>query len=71
VDGKPSITINDSALEDHHFLTEFSYQFLMITNDDDSAAIEISSNIPPEQKGYKVCYPAENPKRYRCVIEPN
>jgi nucleosome binding factor SPN SPT16 subunit len=48
VSNKPTITINDSSEDPYHFTTEFGYQFLMITNDDDSASIEVSSDIDPE-----------------------
>jgi len=35
--GKQSVSMNHSSSLDFHFLTEFSYQMVMITNNDESA----------------------------------
>ena len=69
---KSTVIIHDSAKENkHHFLTDFSYQMIMVTNDDESSFVEVSSNFSRNQKGYKVCYPPENPKQYKAMVEPN
>jgi len=46
VKGKSSVSINHSTSVDYHFLTEFSYQMVMITNNNESAQVEIKSDFP-------------------------
>ena len=54
----------------HHFMSDFSYQFLMIQNDDQYTTIEVKSNFGKNAKGFKVCYPSENTKKYKLLVEP-
>ena len=61
VNGIDSLIIHHSdKQDDHHFLTDFGYQMVMITNNDSQAVVEISSNFPKQQKGYKIIFPNEN-----------
>ena len=67
---KNMIIHHSTSKETGHFLSEFSYQMVMVSNNDEKASLEVASHWTSDQKGFEIVYPPTKDRQYTYNVAP-